>query len=103
MTTTTTTALDLDAIEARQAKLESLGDRDATGMRSESYVLAVALAANLSAADVPTLVAEVRRLRDQLAEVTAENDQLRQDLREADGNNGFLQQHIAEIRAEVSR
>ncbi|MFI6266134.1 hypothetical protein [Micromonospora sp. NPDC051006] len=69
--------------------------------------------------DVPALVAEVRRLRAELAEVNgrcdqtaaardrykrerdterAVADQLRQDLREADDNYGALQQHIADIR-----
>lgn len=47
--------------------------------------------------------AKVDELTAKLAEVTAENDQLRRDLREADDNNGFLQQHIADVRAEAGR
>ena len=56
--------------------------------------------------DVPALVAEVRRLRAELQLATDQRDahkamadELRRDLDEADDNNGFLQRHIADIRA----
>lgn len=69
--TTDTPRVDLDAICQRADKLAALADREKTGFKGQAYVTAVALAANLSAADVPDLLAEVDRLRAELEKTRA--------------------------------
>lgn len=104
-----TASLDLEAIEAR-ANAADLGPWTAhddglvwaervgdpvSGSAEQPNAEFIAAAR----ADVPALAAEVRRLRAELAAERETSGQLRQDLREADDNNGFLQQHLADIRS----
>jgi hypothetical protein len=77
--------IDTEAVRQRMAKLESFADQDATGLKGPAYTTAVALAANLSAADVPDLLDEVQRLRAELdredkahADTIADRDQYQQ-------------------------
>lgn len=55
--------IDLFAVGDRHATLEALSEPEKTKLKGTAWVSAVALAANLSAADVPDLCAEVERLR----------------------------------------
>jgi hypothetical protein len=55
--------IDLDAIRERHARLDALADQDATSLKGTAWVSAVAMAANVSAGDVPDLIAEVELLR----------------------------------------
>ena len=63
--------IDLFAVRDRHRKLEDLSEPSKTGLKGTVWVSAVALAANLSAADVPDLIEEIERLRREVETVRA--------------------------------
>ncbi|MEU7771250.1 hypothetical protein AB0C44_07980 [Micromonospora taraxaci] len=106
--TTNSTELDLDAIEARATAATAgpwttgedglvwppqMGDpvSGSVWLPDAEFIAA-------ARTDVPSLVAEVRRLRAELDDERLRVGELRQDLRAADDSIGFLQQQIDGIR-----
>jgi cysteine sulfinate desulfinase/cysteine desulfurase-like protein len=69
------TDIDLDAVEARRRDVENvataIGAMPGSVTHNVATIAALGTAAALSSADVPALVAEVRRLREELASMTA--------------------------------